>query len=256
VPPPPILKALPKIFAHNDKTVRAEGVNLAHLLYQYLGPGIEPWLNDLKPVQVKELKEAFENMEGQGKGKGTVKPERLTRAQAREAEAQVENPEDAQDVARAFPLDLHLPYANFSLATEELDPRAFMEEVDIIPKISKDFHTNLKSSKWKERKEALDELQTLVKATPRIKDAPELGELAKSLATCIHKDVNVNCVMVAASCLEELGKGTVTALGRYHDSLVPPMLERLKERKANITDAIGNALDAVFQAVSFNIYQI
>lgn len=91
-----------------------------------------------------------------------------------------------------------------------------------------------------------------MKSTPRIKDASELGELAKSLATCIHKDVNVNCVMVAASCLEELAKGTATALGRYHESLVPPMLERLKERKANITDAIGNALDAVFQAVSLD----
>jgi cytoskeleton-associated protein 5 len=149
-----------------------------------------------------------------------------------------------------------LLYAKFLPAAEEFDPRAFIEEIDIMPKISKDFHTNLKSSKWKERKEALDELQTLVKSTPRIKDAPELGELAKSLATCIHKDVNVNCVVVAAGCLEGLGKGTATALGRYHESLVPPMLERLKERKSNITDAIGNALDAAFQAVSLNIYQI
>jgi cytoskeleton-associated protein 5 len=107
VPPPPILKALPKIFAHNDKTVRAEGVNLAHLLYQYLGAGIEPWLNNLKPVQVKELKEAFENLEGQGQGKGAAKPERLTRAQAREAEAQVESSEDVQNTARAFHSDVH-----------------------------------------------------------------------------------------------------------------------------------------------------
>lgn len=82
-----MLKALPKIFAHTDKTVRAEGTQLTHALYQYLGPGIESWLADLKPVQVKELKEAFEGMEKDGKGKGTLKPERLTRAAAREAEA-------------------------------------------------------------------------------------------------------------------------------------------------------------------------
>lgn len=37
-------------------------------------------------MQVKELKEAFEGMEKDGKGKGSLKAERLTRAQAREAE--------------------------------------------------------------------------------------------------------------------------------------------------------------------------
>ena len=86
-PPGPILKALPKIFSHTDKTVRAEGTALTHTFYQYMGPGIESFLSDLKPVQVKELKEAFEGMEKEGKGKGSLKPERLTRAAAREAEA-------------------------------------------------------------------------------------------------------------------------------------------------------------------------
>jgi hypothetical protein len=83
-PAPPALKALPKIFAHNDKSVRAEGTTLVHTLYQLIGSGIEPWLADLKPVQVKELKEAFEGMEKDGKGKGSLKPERHTRQQSRE----------------------------------------------------------------------------------------------------------------------------------------------------------------------------
>lgn len=99
VPPPPILKALPKIFAHSDKTVRAEGTALALNVYQYIGPGIEPWLNDLKPVQVKELKEAFEGLERDGKGKGTIKAERLTRALAREAELHADDGEEAVEEA-------------------------------------------------------------------------------------------------------------------------------------------------------------
>ena len=86
-PPPPVLRALPKIFAHTDKTVRAEGTLLAQTLYQYIGPAIEPFLADLKPVQVKELKESFEEMDKEGRGKGSLKPERLTRGGAREAEA-------------------------------------------------------------------------------------------------------------------------------------------------------------------------
>jgi cytoskeleton-associated protein 5 len=86
-PPPPILKALPKIFSHNDKAVRAEGTSLTLALYQCIGPAIEPWLADLKPVQVKELKEAFDLLEKDGRGKGSFKQERLTREQAREAES-------------------------------------------------------------------------------------------------------------------------------------------------------------------------
>lgn len=86
-PPPAVLKVLPKIFGHTDKTVRAEGTALTHIMYQYIGQAIDPFLSDLKPVQVKELKEAFEQMEKDGKGRGSLKPERLTRAAAREAEA-------------------------------------------------------------------------------------------------------------------------------------------------------------------------
>ena len=97
VPPPPVLKALPKIFGHSDKTVRAEGTQLVHVMYQYIGPAIETFLNDLKPVQVKELKEAFEEMEKEGKGKGTVKPERLTKAGARDAEAHAAAGGDEED---------------------------------------------------------------------------------------------------------------------------------------------------------------
>lgn len=96
-PVPQLLKALPRIFSHSDKTVRAEGTALTHVLYQYLGSGIEPWLADLKPVQVKELKEAFDAMENNGKGKGTLKPERLTRQQAREVDTIESTNEESKD---------------------------------------------------------------------------------------------------------------------------------------------------------------
>ncbi|KAJ3552810.1 hypothetical protein NM688_g3956 [Phlebia brevispora] len=231
-PPAPILKALPKIFAHTDKNVRAEGTTLTHVLYQYIGPGIETWLADLKPVQVKELKEAFESMEKEGKGKGSLKPERLTRAAAREAEANeaagVEEPDAAPE------------------EEAPLDPRMFADEVNIVPKLPANFQAALGSSKWKERKEALDELLNLLNATPRIKEAPELSDVVKSLATCIHKDANINCVTIAANCMEGLAKGMMASFGRYREAIVPPMLERMKERKASVTDAIGAALDAVF----------
>ncbi|KAF9005621.1 microtubule associated protein [Cyathus striatus] len=229
--PTPLLKTLPKIFSHTDKTVRSEGTQLTYILYQGIGQGIEPWLADLKPVQVKELKEAFDTMDKEGKGKGTLKPERLTRAQARTAEEVDETGAEEQ----TEPQDDAPP-----------DPRTFAEAVNIAPKLSASLYTDLKSSKWKERKEALDDLSTLLSSSPRIQDSPELAELAKTLATRVATDANINCVIVAASCLEELAKGMMASFSKYHEAVVPPLLERLKERKANVTDSIGAALDAVF----------
>jgi cytoskeleton-associated protein 5 len=131
-----------------------------------------------------------------------------------------------------------------------LDPRAFAEPVDIGPKLSPTLQATLKSTKWKERKEPLDDLLTLLSATPRIKDSSEIGELAKSLAIRISSDANISVVMVAAACIEELAKGMMVAFSRYRESVVPLMLERMKERKASVTDTIGTALDAVFATVS------
>ena len=130
------------------------------------------------------------------------------------------------------------------------DPRMFAEEVNIVTKLPANLQASLASSKWKDRKEALDELLALLNRTPRIQDAPELGELAKSLARCVHKDANINCVMAAANCLEGLAKGMMGTFSKFRESIVPPMLERMKERKVTVTDAIGAALDAVFSTVS------
>jgi cytoskeleton-associated protein 5 len=45
-----LLKALPKIFSHTDKNVRAEGTSLTLALYTWLGPGLMPALAELKPA--------------------------------------------------------------------------------------------------------------------------------------------------------------------------------------------------------------
>lgn len=80
----PILPLLPKIFAHADKTVRAEGTGLALALHGYLGPALDSHLSELKPVQVKELGEAFVEADGKGEGFGGLKQSRFTRSQQRE----------------------------------------------------------------------------------------------------------------------------------------------------------------------------
>lgn len=217
-----------------------------------MGPAIEPWLAELKPVQVKELKDAFDAMEKDGKGKGSIKQDRMTRSQAREAEKAAESGEveasgegDAAAGTECFLNTLHRHL--ISSSEELLDPRAFAEPVDITSKIPPS--AQLSSSKWKERKEAMDDFVSVLKATPKIKEAQEYLDLAKTLAATIPKDSNINCVISAANCIEGMALGLGPFFGRSRETIVPLMLERLKERKVSVTDAIGAALDAVFTCV-------
>jgi hypothetical protein len=76
VNPKVALKQLPKLFAHSDKTVRAEASAFAVVLYTWLGDAIRPSLSELKPLQLKELDEAFATVEA---GKATQ--ERYLRSQ-------------------------------------------------------------------------------------------------------------------------------------------------------------------------------
>ena len=198
-----------------------------------MGDAIQPAIAELKPVQIKEINETCEALKAEGKGPGSFKPERFTRAGARERESADPNAPEEE------------------AAPAEVDPTAFMEEVDVVAKFPQGLYTNLASSKWKERKEALDDLAAVVTPMQKIKDAPaELGELCKALAGRMT-DANIMCVMAAASCIEGLCKGLGKPFGRYREVVVNPMMERLKERKQNVTDALGQALDAVFATVSY-----
>ncbi|CAG8499882.1 1285_t:CDS:10, partial [Ambispora leptoticha] len=204
----PILKTLPTIFNHTDKNVRSEGTNLVIELYKWLGQALNAHLQQLKPIQVKELNEAFEKLPPE-------KPTqtRLLRSQQAAAEAAAE-----------------------------------AGNVDVLGKMSKDFYTQLASTKWKERKEALENLLEKCK-TPKIADG-NYGELVAALAKRMT-DSNILVVTLAANCIEALALGLRDAFAKYKQTVVTPILEKLKERKQSVVDALAAALDAVFLTVTF-----
>ncbi|CAG8638343.1 14946_t:CDS:10, partial [Gigaspora margarita] len=204
----PILKTLPKIFGHTDKNVRAEGTGLVIELYKWLGKAIDPHLQELKPVQVKELNEAFEKLPQE-----KVTQQRFLRLQKETEEA------------------------------EKAEP------VDVLSKMSKDFYTQLQSTKWKDRKEALDGLIEICK-TPRIADN-NYGELVGALAKRIS-DSNILVVTLAANIIEALALGLRESFGKYKATVTSPLIEKLKERKQSVVDALASALDAIFNTVTIS----
>ncbi|KAK3901350.1 armadillo-type protein [Staphylotrichum tortipilum] len=228
--PKPVLKILPKVFGHADKNVRAEATNLAVEFYRWLRDAMKPMFwNDLKPTQQNDLEAQFEKI----KAEGAPKQERLLRSQQA---AQERAPAGGGD-------DAYEDDGGEADEPAEMDAFDLAEPQDVISKVPKDFYDNLGSSKWKERKEALEALYAIVNV-PRIKDA-DFHEINRCLAKCM-KDANIAVVTQAAQCIELLAKGLRKGYSKYRATVMQPIMERLKEKKQVVADALGLALDAVF----------
>lgn len=238
VDPKPVLKSLPKVFGHADKNVRAEAQNLTVEFYRWLKDAIKPvfWA-ELKPVQQQDLEKLFDNV----RQEAPPTQQRYTRAQ-QEAMASAPPPGEDGDAGAG-------DVGGGEDADEDGEELDLAEPVDVMPKVPKDLHERLSSSKWKDRKEALDDLYNALNV-PRIKDAP-FDDVVKGLAKSM-KDANVAVVTVAANCVDLLGKGLRKDFGKYRSLIMAPMLERLKEKKQSVADALGQALDAVFASTSLS----
>lgn len=237
---------MPKIFGHTDKNVRAEGSALATTLYTYLGPALTPSLAELKPVQMSELQKAFDTLDAQGKGAGTGKPTRWTRKAQRDREGAEATGGEAED--EAGPAEEAAP----------IDPRSLLDPVNVLAKFPDNLDEQVSSTKWKERLEVLEECNKVL-AQPgnaRISDSSvdAYGSLVSTLGTKCKSDANVNVVIEAAKVVEGLANGLGKPFGRFRGVVMPGIIERLKERKANVVEALGRALDAVFSTVSQGLY--
>lgn len=237
----PIMKIIPKIFGHTDKNVRAEGSVLVTTLYTFLGPALLPALADLKPVQMSELQKSFDAMDADGKGAGTGKPTRWTRKVQREREAAEASGGDA-----AEEVEEEAPAA--------IDPRSLLDPVNALSLFPDNLDDQLSSTKWKERLEVLEECNKVLSqpANAKISDSniDAYGSLLSTLGTKCKSDANINVVIEAAKVIEGLATGLGRPFGRFRGIVMPGAIERLKERKANVVDALGKALDAVFTTVS------
>jgi cytoskeleton-associated protein 5 len=234
VDPKPILKVLPKAFGHADKNVRAEATNLAVELYRWLREAAKPMFwGELKPTQQTDLEAQFEKI----KAEPAPKQERLLRTQqAAAARAPPPGAEGAEEEE-----------GEGEEEAQEIDAFDLAEPQDVLSKVPADFHDNLASSKWKERKEALEALYKVLDI-PRIKEGP-FDEIVRGLAKCM-KDANVAVVTNAAQCIELLAKGLRRGFAKYRATVQGPIMERLKEKKVTVSDALSAALDQVFLASS------
>ncbi|KAJ8611541.1 hypothetical protein MRB53_037948 [Persea americana] len=228
--PKPALTQISKMFADADKAVREAAFNLAVELYRWLGePMKKLFWEELKPVQQNDLQKAFDAVKDEPSPEQTRYLISQNRNQATQAAAADSVDAPAED------------------EEPEVDLEPEYVAVNVLPKVAKDFYDNIGSAKWKERLEALEQLLPVL-SVPKIEDN-NFNEMIGAFAKCM-KDANINVVAIASNCVTALANGLKKDFAKHRSTIVPPMLERLKEKKQVVTDAIGAALDAVVSATS------
>lgn len=245
VSPKLIIPCLGKLFAHADRNVRAETTKLTVEVYKWMGGALETVLfPDLKPVQQKDLTKAFEAVQG-------IKPEqkRLTRSQQIEIERRKE--EESRMVA-AGDGDVEMKDAHDEAPQEsQFDPFDLIEPVEVLSKLPHDLNARISSTKWKDRKEVLDEVHILLEKAPKLSTKDDYSDIVRIFGKCM-KDANIQVVQLAANCIEFLAKGLKTHFQRYQSLVLGHMIERSKEKKASVADALNNAMFAVFNSSSLS----
>uniref|UniRef100_A0A3B3DRX9 Cytoskeleton associated protein 5 n=1 Tax=Oryzias melastigma TaxID=30732 RepID=A0A3B3DRX9_ORYME len=224
----PVVKILPKQFESREKAVRDEAKLLAVEIYRWIRDALRPPLQNINSVQLKELEEEWVKLPS-----APPKQSRFLRSQqdlkAKFEQQQVQGGEHSD---------------GGSLGVSAVDPYELLEPVEILSKLPKDFYEKIEAKKWQERKEALEAVETLTK-NPKLENG-DYGDLVRALKKVVGKDANVMLVSLAAKCLAGLASGLRKKFGTYAGQVVPTILEKFKEKKLQVVQALQEAIDAVF----------
>ncbi|XP_063800617.1 cytoskeleton-associated protein 5 isoform X2 [Pseudophryne corroboree] len=225
----PIIKVLPKLFESREKAIRDEAKLLAVEIYRWIRDALRPPLQNINPVQLKELEEEWVKLP-----QSAPKQTRFLRSQ-QDLKAKFEQQQASGDTGGEDCEEEAVP---------QVDAYELLEAVEILSKLPKDFYDKIEAKKWQERKEALEAIEILVK-NPKI-EAGDFGDLVRALKKVVGKDTNVMLVALAAKCLAGLAAGLRKKFGSYAGQVVPTILEKFKEKKPQVVQALQEAIDAIF----------
>ncbi|XP_017577552.1 cytoskeleton-associated protein 5-A-like isoform X1 [Pygocentrus nattereri] len=229
----PVVKVLPKLFESREKAIRDEAKMLAVEVYRWIRDALRPPLQNINSVLLKELEEEWAKLPSsaprQTRFLRSQQDLRVKFEQQQQNEGEGGDDGDGEDSEEAAPA---------------VDAYELLEAVEILSKLPKDFYEKIEAKKWQERKEALEALEALTKNLKL--ESGEYGDVVKALNKVIGKDTNVMLVTIAAKCVAGLATGLRKKFGTYAGHLVPTILEKFKEKKAQVVQALQEAIDAVF----------
>lgn len=241
VPAKRILKMLPELFDHQDQNVRASSKGVTLELCRWIGkdPVKSILFEKMRDTMKKELEAELVNVTG------TARPSRKIRSeQDKEPE-----PEAASEVVGSGPSE-----ESTADLPQEIDEYELVDPVDILTPLEKSgFWDGVKATKWSERKEAVAELSRLA-STKRI--APgDFTEICRTLKKLIT-DVNIAVAVEAVQAIGNLARGLRTHFTGNSRFLLPTLLEKLKEKKPTMTEALSQTLQAIHKSGCLSLADI
>uniref|UniRef100_A0A8B9JJ37 Cytoskeleton associated protein 5 n=1 Tax=Astyanax mexicanus TaxID=7994 RepID=A0A8B9JJ37_ASTMX len=218
----PVVKVLPKLFESREKAVRDEAKLLAVEVYRWIRDALRPPLQNINSVLLKELEEEWAKLPT-----SAPRQSRFLRSQ--------------QDLRAKFEQQQQNAGDGGDEGDGEISYLFTIRSISVLNFYTIDLN---EAKKWQERKEALEALETLTK-NPKL-ESGEYGDVVKALNKVIGKDSNVMLVTIAAKCVAGLAAGLRKKFSTYAGHLVPTILEKFKEKKAQVVQALQEAIDAVF----------
>lgn len=225
-----------------DAKVRDETKQLTIEIYRWVRDALLPQLSSLKPTILQELKAEFDKIKADKK----PTPERLLRSQQA-----LTTSDDATELNGDAESTGANPDSVDGDEAAEIDPFELLDPVDIISKLPNDFYTLIEAKKWQERKDALEKLNQLLEANPKLDTSADYAELVRQLKKIISKDANIIVVTLGIKTLGQLANGLRKNFHNFANSCITVILEKFKEKKANVVQALRETIDAVYISVSY-----
>ncbi|XP_039052270.1 protein MOR1-like isoform X2 [Hibiscus syriacus] len=241
VPPKRILKMLPELFDHQDQNVRASSKGLTLELCRWIGkdPVKSILFEKMRDTMKKELEAELVNVTG------TAKPSRKIRSE-QDKEPEPETVSEAAGPGAVEESEADTP--------AEIDEYDLVDPVDILTPLEKSgFWDGVKATKWSERKEAVAELAKLA-STKKI--APgDFAEVCRTLKKLVT-DVNIAVAVESIQAIGNLAQGLRTHFSGSSRFLLPVLLEKLKEKKPALTEALTQTLQAMHKSGCLNLADV
>ncbi|CAN6462652.1 unnamed protein product [Victoria cruziana] len=233
VPPKRILKMLPELFDHQDQHVRASSKGLTLELCRWIGKDAVKSIlfEKMRDTMRKELEAELPNVSG------TAKPMRKIRSE------QDNEPEQDEVASASGP---HQSEDSVVDGPQEIDEYDLVDPVDVLAPLEKSgFWEGVKAAKWSERRDAVAELTKLA-STKKISpgDFAEVSRTLKKLIT----DVNIAVATEAIQAIGNLAKGLRNHFAGNSRLVLPVLLEKLKEKKPVLTEALTQTLQAMHKS--------
>lgn len=245
-----LLEPLPKLSSHADRNVRSETMNLIVTVFlkvdgfQNRALLDELLLNSLKPIQIKDMEKLIDKVKDQ---KPEIMPYVWEDVIAKNKQ-QFNVDEDGDTVMMGSNTEPKQDNTNNNV--NALD--SLVAGDTILDKFPDEFHSRVESQKWKDRAEALEEFydHALSKLKKIDGNANEnYTNLFSMYGHIISKDINVQVVTIAAESIDKICHALPKQkLTKHLIQLVfNPLLERTKEKKPTLLDAIRKTLKTLVE---------